>query len=65
MRVRYRFGGPMRVGDRTKLPSGRIYCLRQGGEREFEIAPEDAPALLEFRGECCTGGKKPLFELVE
>jgi len=55
----------MRIGDRTKMPSGRLYRLRQGEDREFEIAPEDAPALLAFRGECCTGGKKPLFELVE
>lgn len=63
--LRYRFGGPATIGRKTPLPSGNIYCIHFGGPRTIEVDARDVEALTAFRGECCTGGKRPLFEIVE
>lgn len=55
----------MVVGRETKLPSGKVYSLPWCCRRTIEVEDEDVPFLLQFKGECCTGGrgKTPLFEL--
>lgn len=65
--LRYRFPPPMRVGRKTKLPSGREYRIPIFGNPVVDVDERDVEALLVFRGECCTGGrgKVPLFERAE
>ena len=65
MLLRYIFDGPIQVGGKRPLPSGRIYTIGWRDPREIEVADEDADALLAFHGTCCTGRKRPMFEKVE
>jgi hypothetical protein len=62
VRLRYRFPGPATVGARTRLPSGKVYHVPMFGRRTIDVDEVDVVPLLGFKGECCTGGKKPLFE---
>jgi len=65
--LRYVFPPPMRVGRRTKLPSGKEYGIPWMGDPVIDVDEQDVEALLAFKGECCTGGrgKVPLFERAE
>ncbi len=64
--MRFRMYGPCVVGRKRKTPSGRVYVIKgMSGDRTIDVDPADVDFFLDFKGECCTGGKQPLFELVE
>ena len=64
MLLRYVFNGPIIVGKRKPTPSGRIYNIGWKDPPEIEVADEDVEFFLSFRGYCCTGGRRPMFEYV-
>jgi hypothetical protein len=65
MLLRFVFDGPASIGKDKRTPSGRVYYIDWKDPREIEVADEDAEFFLAFRGHCCTGGKRPMFEKVE